>query len=77
MSQWFKKNGKTAKKFAHLTKQAESHKFLSENMQLVCEHLANYLVIYCVDLAVDPDTEKDVPVCARQTVMIQVQFLLL
>lgn len=58
MSEWFKKHGKKAQKFAHISKQSDAHKFLSENMDLVCEHLASYLVIYCVDLAVDPEVRS-------------------
>ena len=61
MSEWFKKNGTKAQKFAHIEKQADSHKFLSGNLELVCEHLASYLVIYCVDLAVDPEVCSGAP----------------
>lgn len=53
MTQWFRKYGDDVQKFAALKTPQESHKFLLENMHLVCDHMASYLVIFCVDLEVE------------------------
>lgn len=53
MTQWFRKYGDDVQKFAALKTSQESHKFLLENMHLVCDHMASYLVIFCVDLEVE------------------------
>ncbi len=53
MAEWFNKYGDQVQKFAALTKPEQSHKFLQENINLVCDHMASYLVIYCVDLEVE------------------------
>lgn len=43
----------------------DSQKYLSDNVHLVCEETANYLVIWCIDLEVEevsttcPGTRKD------------------
>ncbi len=40
-----------------LGKYEESHKFLRENMDLVCEHLGSYLIVWAIDLQVEGKME--------------------
>ncbi len=53
MSEWFKKYGDLVQEFAAITRPDLSHKFLKEHINLVCDHMASYLVIYCVDRQVE------------------------
>lgn len=53
MKQFVKENEKKLKEFGVLRKYDDSKKFLSENLQLVCENTANYLVIWCINLEME------------------------
>lgn len=53
MKQFVKENEKKLKEFGMLRKYEDSRKFLNENPQLVCENTANYLVIWCINLAME------------------------
>ena len=64
MTEWFRKYGDDVQKFAAIKSPQESHKFLSENMHLVCDHMASYLVIYCVDLEVEEVWRRPRCLCA-------------
>ncbi|TRZ06374.1 hypothetical protein HGM15179_020733, partial [Zosterops borbonicus] len=44
---------KQIKHFGMLRRWDDSQKFLSDNPHLVCEEMANYLVIWCIDLEVE------------------------
>lgn len=48
-----KKNKDLLKKFGMFRKYEDSERFLSEHPALACEETANYLVIWCIDLAVE------------------------
>jgi len=58
MTEFFKKYEKEIQTFGHLTDPKDSQKFLMENMHLVCDHLASYLVVWCVDLEVEGKTPE-------------------
>lgn len=58
MTDFFKKYEKEVQAFGHLTEPKDSQKLLMENMHLVCDHLASYLVVWCVDLEVEGKTEE-------------------
>ena len=51
-----KKNKDLLKKFGMIRKYDDSERFLSEHPTLVCEETANYLVLWCIDLAVEQVT---------------------
>ena len=53
MHEYFKQNGDRVEHFGMLSKYSESHKYLKENMDLVCEHLGSYLIIWAIDLQVE------------------------
>lgn len=44
---------KQIKHFGMLRRWDDSQKYLSDNVHLVCEETANYLVIWCIDLEVE------------------------
>lgn len=48
-----KKNRDKLKKFGMFKKYEDSERFLSDNPELTCEETANYLVLWCIDLAVE------------------------
>jgi len=48
-----KKNRSLLKKFGMFRKYEDSERFLSEHPELACEETANYLVLWCIDLAVE------------------------
>lgn len=62
---WFRKYGDDVQKYAALTTSEQSHKFLVDNLHLVSDHMASYLVIYCVDLEVE-----GVRLCARRVTFV-------
>eukprot|EP00730_Choanoeca_flexa_P019757 TRINITY_DN9662_c0_g1_i1.p1 TRINITY_DN9662_c0_g1~~TRINITY_DN9662_c0_g1_i1.p1 ORF type:complete len:379 (+),score=129.77 TRINITY_DN9662_c0_g1_i1:34-1137(+) len=70
MNDFFKRYKAEAIAYAHLTDIKQSQKYLGEHPELLCDHLASFLSIYCVDCQVDDDA-KLVAGVARQTVMIQ------
>ncbi|EDQ85430.1 uncharacterized protein MONBRDRAFT_11958 [Monosiga brevicollis MX1] len=70
MQAFFKNNRSKAIAYAHLKDMKASQKYLAENPELLQDHLASFLVIYCVDCQVDEDDEL-VRNVARQTVTIQ------
>jgi hypothetical protein len=53
MQAFFSKYKKESIAYAHLTDSKQSQKYLGEHPELLCEHLASFLVIYCVDCQVD------------------------
>jgi len=53
LNDFIKKYSKEIKHFGMLEKPEESHIYLREHPHLVCDHLASYLVIWCVDLVVE------------------------
>lgn len=53
MKAFVKENEKKLKQFGMLKKYDDSKKFLQENLQLVCENTANYLVIWCINLEME------------------------
>lgn len=70
MTTFFKEHGEEAKKFALYSNYDDAHKYLKENMHLVCEHLGSYLVIWAVDLQVEEKFELMKRV-ARQAIVVQ------
>ena len=48
-----KKWGKKIKEFGMMNKPTDSQAFLTKNPDLVCEETANYLTLWCIDLAVE------------------------
>jgi len=67
---YFKTYDKECKQFGMMKKYEESHKFLRANMNLVCEHLGSFLVIWAVDLAVEDKHELKERV-AHQAIIAQ------
>lgn len=57
MTEFFKKYEKEMQEFGLLTTPKASQKYLVEHMDIVCEHLASYLVVWCVDLAVEGESQ--------------------
>ena len=53
MKQFVKENEKKLKQFGMLRKYDDSKKFLQDNLNLVCENTANYLVIWCINLEME------------------------
>ena len=53
MGKFFEKYKDEMKHFGMLSKAEESQKYLKERLHLVCEHLASYLIVWCVDLEVE------------------------
>ena len=50
---FWKEHEKEMKAFGMLHKYEDSQKFLVEHPDLVNDHLANYLAIWCIDLCVE------------------------
>ncbi|XP_033615656.1 hsp90 co-chaperone Cdc37 isoform X1 [Fukomys damarensis] len=61
---------KQIKHFGMLRRWDDSQKYLSENVHLVCEETANYLVIWCIDLEVEEKCALMEQV-AHQTIVMQ------
>jgi cell division cycle protein 37 len=53
MKQFVKENEKKLKKYGMLRRYDDSKAYLQENLDLVCENTANYLVIWCINLEMD------------------------
>lgn len=53
MKQFVKDHEKKLKEFGMLRRYDDSKKFLQENLHLVCENTANYLVIWCINLEME------------------------
>jgi len=70
MKQFIKENEKLLKQFGMFRRYEDSARFLQENLQLVCEDTANYLVIWCINLEME---EKHELMChvAHQTICMQ------
>jgi len=50
---FIKENRSKVKHYGMLKHYEDSKKYLTENPQLVCEDTANYLVVWCIDLAIE------------------------
>uniref|UniRef100_A0A4W2GXW0 Hsp90 co-chaperone Cdc37 n=1 Tax=Bos indicus x Bos taurus TaxID=30522 RepID=A0A4W2GXW0_BOBOX len=61
---------KQIKHFGMLRRWDDSQKYLSDNVHLVCEETANYLVIWCIDLEVEEKCALMEQV-AHQTIVMQ------
>lgn len=73
MTAFFKKYGSEIEHFAMLSEPDESMKYLLDHVHLISEHLGSYLVIWCVDLAVEK--KKDLMKRAsHQAVTVQFIF---
>lgn len=59
MQGWFQKNRDTVIKYSELKDMKQSQQFLAEHLDLLCDHMASFLVIYCVDLQVDNVRRND------------------
>lgn len=70
MTEFFKKYEKELQEFGLLTSPKASQQYLVEHMSLVCDHLASYLVVWCVDLAVE-DNQKDLTAVSHQCICAQ------
>lgn len=53
MKQFVKDNEKALKQYGMLRKYDDSKQFLQQNLHLVCENTANYLVIWCINLEME------------------------
>lgn len=53
MRQYVKENEKKLKEFGMLRKYDDSKRFLQDNLHLVCENTANYLVLWCINLEME------------------------
>lgn len=53
MKQFVKENEKFIKQYGMFQKYDDSKKFLSEHPHLACDNTANYLAIWCINLALD------------------------
>ncbi|KAF6034503.1 CDC37 [Bugula neritina] len=65
-----KKNRSLLKKFGMFRKYEDSERFLSEHPELACEETANYLVLWCIDLAVEEKNDLMAHV-SHQTIVMQ------
>lgn len=53
MKQFVKENEKALKQYGMMRKYDDSKQFLQQNLNLVCENTANYLVIWCINLEME------------------------
>ncbi len=53
MAEFFEKFKKECRHFGMLSKPEDSQRYLRENPLLVCDHLASFLIVWCVDLQVE------------------------
>ncbi|XP_037674163.1 hsp90 co-chaperone Cdc37 isoform X2 [Choloepus didactylus] len=67
---FMEKYEKQIKHFGMLRRWDDSQKYLSDNVHLVCEETANYLVIWCIDLEVEEKCALMEQV-AHQTIVVQ------
>eukprot|EP00048_Salpingoeca_helianthica_P002640 m.59136 g.59136 ORF g.59136 m.59136 type:complete len:439 (-) comp12219_c0_seq2:131-1447(-) len=70
MSEFFEKYKKECRTFGMLSKPDDSQRYLREHPILVCDHLASYLIVWCVDLQVEGKTDLMERV-AHQTIVAQ------
>lgn len=70
MSEFFDKYKSEMKHFGMLSKVEESQRYLKEHLHLVCDHLASYLIVWCVDLEVEGKHDLMARV-AHQTIVAQ------
>lgn len=70
MKEFVKKNEKDLKAFGWLNKYDDSKAFMLERPHLACEEAANYLVIHCLNLAMD-DKFSAMEQVAHQCICIQ------
>lgn len=70
MAEFFEKYKKECRTFGMYSKPEDSQKYLREHPHLVCEHLASYLIVWCVDLQVEGKTDLMERV-AHQTIVAQ------
>lgn len=68
--EFINKNESDIKKYAMFRKFSDSKRFLTENLHLVCEDTANYLVIYCLNLEMQQKHNLMKHV-AHQTIVMQ------
>uniref|UniRef100_T1JMF2 Hsp90 co-chaperone Cdc37 n=1 Tax=Strigamia maritima TaxID=126957 RepID=T1JMF2_STRMM len=68
--QFVKENEKLVKKYGMLQKFDDSKRFLQDNPHLACEDTANFLVVWCVQLAMEEKIELMDHV-AHQTICMQ------
>ncbi|KAI5166600.1 hsp90 co-chaperone Cdc37 isoform X2 [Manis pentadactyla] len=64
------KHERQIKHFGMLRRWDDSQKYLSDNVHLVCEETANYLVIWCIDLEVE-EKRALMEQVAHQTIVMQ------
>lgn len=57
MKKFVKENEKELKHFGLLKRYEDSRAFLKAHNRLVCEHTANYLVVWCINLQMEQKTE--------------------
>ncbi|XP_067950733.1 hsp90 co-chaperone Cdc37-like [Watersipora subatra] len=65
-----KQNKEKLKKFGMLRKYEDSERYLSDNPELACEETANFLVLWCIDLAVE-EKEDLMAHVSHQTIVMQ------
>jgi len=70
MTEFLKANKAKVKEFGMFRKFEDSRKFMQENLHLACEHSANYLVLWCVELEMEGKNTLMRHV-AHQTVCLQ------
>lgn len=71
--EFVKKNEKAIKEYGMLSKWDDAKQYLIENNHLVCDETANYLAIWCLDLAMEEKTDLMEHI-AKQ--VISMQFIL-
>ncbi|XP_065176751.1 hsp90 co-chaperone Cdc37-like [Sycon ciliatum] len=69
-SNFVKKNMKEMKQFAMFSRHEDSERFLKDHNYLVCDHGANFLSIWCVDLCVE-EKRSLMERVSRQVIVLQ------
>ncbi len=67
MTEYFDKYKPEVRTFGMLSKLEESQKYLMEHQHLVCDHLASFLIVWCVDLQVEGVSRLLLPSFFRST----------
>lgn len=70
ISEFFEKYKKECRVFGMYSKPEDSQRYLKEHPEIVCDHLASYLIVWCVDLQVEGKTDLMERV-AHQTIVAQ------
>lgn len=73
LNDFIKAHSAKMKEFGMMSKYEDSHRYLKDNLFLVCDHTAGYLVVWAIDMAVETKLELMKRIAHQAIVM---QFIL-